>query len=73
LLLVWHWAQGAVTCAPASGKYVAWLNADFRLHVVSVLRWHVSHAVGKPVCGTGDLALLKSVWWQPRHVVGTPV
>ncbi len=59
-MLTWHWAQGAVTWAPASGKYAEWLKADFWLQVVSVFLWQVSQVVAKPVWGTGVAAPLKS-------------
>ena len=62
---MWHWEQGEMTWAPASGKYAEWLNADFWLQVVSVFLWQESHAVAKPVWGTGVVAPVKSLWWQP--------
>ncbi len=44
---LWHWEQGAVVWAPASGKYVAWLKADFWLQVASVFLWQLSQVVGE--------------------------
>ena len=70
---MWHWAQGAVACAPASGKNVAWLKADTGVHVGSVGLWQVSQVVGSPVWFTGVVAPVTSFWWQPMQVVGTVV
>ncbi len=51
-----------------------WLKADFWDHVVSENRWHESQAVEKPVCGTGEFALWKSVMWQAEQgLFGTVV
>jgi hypothetical protein len=50
---LWHVAHVAVRWAPASAKYVAWLNGVARSHVVSELLWQVSHVVGRPVWFTG--------------------
>ena len=37
----------------------------------AVLVWHVVQSVGNPACG-GAAAFVKSVWWQPMHVVESP-
>ena len=58
-------AHAVVAWAPASGKYVEWLKADFWLQVVSVFLWHVSQVVTNPVWLTGVVAPLKSRTWQP--------
>jgi hypothetical protein len=64
LAVVWHWAQGALWLL-VSGKYEVWLNAEARSQLVSVFRWHVSQVVANPAWGTGVVAPLKSLTWQP--------
>jgi G:T-mismatch repair DNA endonuclease (very short patch repair protein) len=70
---LWHWAQGAVACVPASAKNVEWLKAVARSQVVSEFLWQLSHVVGSPVWFTGVRTPVMSFWWQPTHVVGTVV
>ena len=60
-MLAWHWAHGAVTWAPASGKYALWTKEPFCDQVASVFLWHESHVVGKPVWLTGVVAPVKSL------------
>jgi hypothetical protein len=55
---LWHVAQVAVRCAPASAKYVEWLNAVARSHVASVFLWQLSHVVGSPLWFTGVVAVV---------------
>jgi hypothetical protein len=50
---LWHVAHVAVACGPTSVKYVAWLNAEATIHVVSVFLWQESQVVGSPVWFTG--------------------
>ena len=58
---------------PESGKTLEWLNVAC-VHEVSENLWHVSHVFGKLACGTGVVALAKSVAWQAKHgVFGTLV
>ena len=64
MAVVWHWLHGTLWFE-VSGKYDVWLKADFWLQVVSVFRWQLSQVVGKPAWGTGEVAPLKSLTWQP--------
>ena len=65
LAVVWHWLHGTLWLPPVIGKYEVWLNADASSQVASVFRWQESQVVAKPAWGTGEVAPLKSLTWQP--------
>ena len=65
-MFTWHCAQATVVWPPVSGNGVLlWLNVA---GCQAVFVWHVVQSVTNPVCG-GALAVVKSVWWHPMHVV----
>ena len=68
-MFVWHVVHAMVAWYPVRAKPACakvWLKvADVQL----VVEWHIEQSVGKPVCGWGLVAPLKSVWWQLMQVV----